>query len=151
MRRRALRGVAVLAIGTAGAFLLEGAAMVLVWEAVMVAAIYLVAREAWPDRSRKTPPLFGGGGELWSLPPRVLASLELEIAAAVDPHLSGERPLRSRLLTLLSHRAGTADGSIRPDRGRRLLGDRAWRILAEEEGSMELEEIEELTDRIEAI
>lgn len=149
--RRTLLGVAVLGVGTGLAYLADGAARVVGWEAVMVAAIYLVVREAWPDRRHKVPPLFGGGAELWTLPPRVLAPLELEVAAAVDPHLSGERPLRSRLLMLLRHRAGLTTDPVDPDRGRRLVGERAWRNLMEEDGSLNLDEIEELTDRIEAI
>lgn len=150
MRRMALLGVTVLAVGAGVAFLADGAARVVGWEAMMVAAIYLVAREAWPDRRRKVPPLFGAGAELWTLPARVLAPLELEIAAAVDPHLSGERPLRSRLMTLLRHRAGSGE-AVDPDQGRRLLGEGAWRNLVEEDGPLNLDEIEELTDRIEAI
>lgn len=151
MSRRLRAGVAVLAVGTGCAFLLDGAARMVVWEAVMVAAIYLVVREAGPDRRRKVPPLFGGDGRPWTPPPRVLAPLELEIAAAVDPHLSGERPLRRRLLTLLGHRAGLTVDPVDPDRGRGLVGERAWRNLTEEDGSLNLDEIEELTDRIEAI
>lgn len=150
MRRKALLGVTVLAVGAGVAYLADGAARVVGWEAVMVAAIYLVIRESWPDRRRKVPPLFGGGPKLWTLPPRVLAPLELEIAAAVDPHLSGE-PLRGRMLTLLRHRAGLTGEAVDPERGRRLLGERAWRSLAEEDGSLSPDEIEELTDRIEAI
>lgn len=151
MRRRTLLGGAVLAVGAGLAYLADGAVRVVGWEAVMVAAIYLAVREAGPDRRRKVPPLFGGGAERWTLPPRVLAPLELEIAAAVDPHLSGERPLRTRLLTLLRHRAGFTGETVDPERGRRLLGEGPWRSLMEEDGPLNLDAIEELTDRIEAI
>lgn len=151
MRRRILAGVVVLAIGAAVTLLLEGVAMVVAWEVLMVAAILVVVRDAWPERPRKVPALIGGGEEPLGRPLRVLASLELEIAGAADPRLSGELPLRSRLLKLLHHRAGLVDQTLHPERGRRLLGEPAWRKLAEEDGSLDLDQIEELIDKIEDV
>ncbi|MFP3915984.1 MAG: hypothetical protein ACLFWM_13980 [Actinomycetota bacterium] len=151
MRRKVAAAVLLLAVGAAVVSAWEGPARVAAWEVVMVGAVAVMAREAWPDRPRKAPPLLGGADDPLVRPLRLMSALELEVAGSADPRLSGERLLRSRLTRLLRHRAGLGPGPIPEEVGRRLLGQGAWHTLMGRDGPMSMDEIEELTDRIEAL
>jgi hypothetical protein len=149
--RRSLVALVVLGMGTVVALQLDGPVMVAAWAVVTVVGVVSMTRRAWPDHPSPTAALRGGGTGPEARPLRLLASLELEVAAALDPRLSGDRPLRRRLIGLIRHRAGIRAATVPDAVGCRLVGETAWRSLVGRVGPLDLEQVEELVGRLEEI
>lgn len=151
MIRSLLEGLVILGCAAVALIQLDIPLSVIAWEIVVLAALVTVGWRRWPRRPRKTTSLMNQAHRVDGRQPNTLASLELEIAAATDPRLAGDRVLRHRLLSLLHHRAGLPDGPVEGAHGRRIIGDAAWAALVEEEGPMDPDTVDELVGRIEAI
>lgn len=152
MTIRIVVGVVVLGFGTVVVLQLEGAVEVLAWEVLMVIALVTMARRAWPGRPEKLPALIGGRGlPFEGRPLRLLAALELEVGAAIDPRLSGDARLRRRLRDLAHHRVERRGRRAAGEEMRRLLGEADWQDLTETDRALDLSRVERLADRIEAL
>jgi hypothetical protein len=152
VKLRLLFGAVILGLGSLVVFQLEGAARLAAWEILITMDVLAMSWRAWPERPGRVGGLIGGDHlGIESRPLRLLASLELEVGAAIDPRLSGDRVLRRRLFDLVRHRAAHQGGEVETGEMRRLLGDAAWRHLFEDDGPLDMERVEHLVERIEAI
>ena len=149
--RRAVAVIVVMAGATVVVIQGQGAAGVVLWEILVLAALVVVSWRRWPRRPRRATPLFGGDIEFRPRPPGTLGSLELEVAGATDQRLGGDLRFRRRLISLAEHRAGLAAGSLSRRSGSEILGGPVWETLVERKDVLTPAEVEMMVSRIEAL
>ncbi|HSJ35429.1 MAG TPA: hypothetical protein VLB85_10280 [Acidimicrobiia bacterium] len=150
MRRLATAAVLV-GIATVVLVQFDWPASIALWALVVIAAVVAVGWRRWPARPGPSPSLLPSPSHARRRQALPLAAMELEVAAAVDPRLGGERPLRRRLVRLTEERAGMAAGSLDMASGVALLGGEAAAALLESSATMTAEELEQILERIERL
>lgn len=150
MIRRLAAGVVLLGLATFVVVQFERPASIVFWEVVVALGAVAVGWRRWPDAPRREPSL-GGGDDFGPRFVQTLAPLELELAAAVDPRLGGDRLVRRRLISLAESRTGLPAGSLREAEARRLLGDDVAAILFAAPGPMTPGDLEMAVQEIESL
>jgi hypothetical protein len=150
MIRRIAAGVVLLGLATFVVVQFERPASIVFWEVVVALGAVAVGWKRWPDAPGRVPSL-GAGEGFGRRSVQTLAPLELELAAAVDPRLGGDRLVRRRLISLAESRAGRPAGSMREAEARRLLGDDVAAILFAPPGPMTPGDLEMAVQEIESL
>lgn len=151
MTRRIAAGLVLVGLATVILVQFDRPASIVMWVILVVAGLMVAGWQRWPDRPESSPSLVAAPSRGRRRQPIQLAALELEVAAAVDPLLGGERPLRRRLVRLTEQRAGMAVGSLDRGTGSELLGSEASALLFEPAESMTEEGLEKILTRIEQL
>jgi hypothetical protein len=151
MKRWVAAGVVLVGLATVILVQFERPASIALWVVLVVAALVVAGWRRWPDRPESSPSLVPTSERGRRRQPLQLAALELEVAAAVDPLLGGERPMRRRLVRLTEQRAGIPTGSLDRAVGSELLGPEACTLLFEPSASISVEGLEKIVARIERL
>lgn len=151
MIRRVAAGVVLLGLATLVVVQFERPASIVLWEVVVALGALAVGWNRWPDAPGRVPSLGPGGGGFGRRTVQTLATLELELAAAIDPRLGGDRLVRRRLISLVESRTGRPAGSLREAEARRLLGDDVAAILFAPPGPMTPDDLEMAVQEIESL
>jgi hypothetical protein len=151
MTRRVAAGLVLVGLATGILVQFERPTSIVLWVVLVVAALVVAGWRRWPDRPESSPSLVPSPARARRRPPLQLAALELEVAAAVDPLLGGERPMRRRLVRLTEQRAGIPVGSLDRAAGSELLGSEACALLFEPSASMTVEGLEKIVAKIERL
>lgn len=119
------------------------------WLILLAVAAGVAGWRALAGAPPKAPPLFGEDLTPVRSGDYGLMAVELEVAGAIDPRLGGDRRLQRRLLAIANHR-------VRQERAndehlRQRLGESAWEYLTGPEKPIELSELDDLIERIEAL
>lgn len=149
--RRLATVLVFLGIATVALVQFDRPASIALWVLVVAAAVMVAGWRRWPARPTSSPSLLPPPSHARRRHALPLAALELEVAAAVDPRLGGERPLRRRLVRLAEQRAGMAAGTLEMADGVTLLGGEAAAYLLESSANMTAEELERVLERIERL
>lgn len=126
---------------------LDGAAEIVAWEALLLVAVFVLARRRWPSSPPSPGSLFSPAPREPARRPRSLAAIEMEMSSAVDPALGGARQLRHRLESLARHRADLGDGGDL----RTVVDEETWRILHDADDVVPMDEMEAVVARLERL
>jgi hypothetical protein len=151
MMRRVAAGLVLTGLATIILVELERPASIALWVVLVVAALVVAGWRRWPERPDSSPSLVPSPVRGRRRQPLQLAALELEVAAAVDPLLGGERPMRRRLARLTEQRAGMPVGSLDRVTASELLGPESGARLLEPAAPLTVEGLEEIVTRIERL
>lgn len=151
MTRRVAAGLVLVGLATVILVQLERPASIALWVVLVVAGLVVAGWRQWPDRPESSPSLVPSPARGRRRPPLQLAAVELEVAAAVDPLLGGERPMRRRLVRLTEQRAGMPVGSLDRAAVSELLGSEAGELLFEPAAAMTVEGLERIVSGIERL
>ena len=151
MTRRVAAGLVLLGLATVVLVQFERPASIALWVVLVVAALVVAGWRQWPHRPESSPSLVPPAPSRRRRPPIQLAAVELEVAAAVDPLLGGERPMRRRLVRLAEQRSGRPVGSLDREAASDLLGPEACELLFEPAATMTVEDLEKIVTGIERL
>lgn len=151
MTRRVALGLVLVGLATVVLVQFERPASIALWVVLVVTALVVAGWRQWPDRPESSPSLVPPPARGRRRPPLQLAAVELEVAAAVDPLLGGERPMRRRLVRLTEQRAGMPVGSMDRAAASELLGSEACAVLFEPTAPLTVEGLEKIVTGIERL
>lgn len=149
--RRLLSVLALVTLAGVVMVRFQGPAAVALWILLVTASAVVMGWRRWPRPPPSAPSLTAPPPPGRRRAPQSVAALELEMEAAVEPRLGGERMVRRRLARLAEHRAGLAAGALDSGTAARLLGEAAAAAMFEPGGAVRPDELERMVERVEGL